>query len=186
MAHTSAAPKRLAEGAKRRRCWPGVVILLVLFTVGVTVGVWWAVTRAPSVPELHQDPNVKVGSATLSAEERLAELNKIVEESNITFSINSTPMYSLSIPDQGVNWVIENPPDNGNRFTVTILLLDTGETVYQTNGYLDPEQYIETGPLLMTLPKGEYRCVAYFDAYRIDDNSYIGQGGAELTLYIVD
>lgn len=186
MAQTSASPKHLAEGAKRRRRWPGVVILLALFAVGVAGGIWWAVTRPPNPTELHQDPNVKVGSATLTAEERLEELNKIVEKSNITFSINSTPMYSLSIPDQGVNWIIENPPDNGNRFTVTILLLDTGETVYQTDGYLDPEQYIEAGPLLVTLPKGEYRCVAYFDAYSIDDNSYIGQGGAELTLYIVE
>lgn len=79
--------------------------------------------------------------------------------------------------------MIENPPDNGNRFTVTIIREDTGEEIYKS-GYLDPEQYIESTPLDVELPAGEYRCIANFDAYRISDNAYIGRGGAQITLYV--
>ena len=51
---------------------------------------------------------------------------------------------------------------------------------------LDPEQYIDDVPLDVVLPKGEYPCTAYFDAYRIEDNVYIGRAGAEIKLYVLE
>ena len=41
-------------------------------------------------------------------------------------------------------------------------------------------------PLDVELPKGEYPCTAYFDAYRIDDSAYVGRAGAQITLYVLD
>ncbi len=66
---------------------------------------------------------------------------------------------------------------------MTIVREDTGEEIYRS-GYLDPEQYIESAPLDVALPAGEYHCIANFDAYRISDNAYIGRGGAQITLYV--
>ena len=50
----------------------------------------------------------------------------------------------------------------------------------------DPEQYIDDVLLDVALPKGEYSCTAYFDAYRIEDNVYIGRAGAEIKLYVLE
>ena len=81
--------------------------------------------------------------------------------------------------------MVENPPNNGKRFTVTIQRDDTGEVIYKS-GYLDPEQYIDEVPLDVELPKGEYACTAYFDAYRLSDDGYIGRAGAQITLYVLE
>ena len=51
--------------------------------------------------------------------------------------------------------MIENPPENGNRFTVAIYRRDTEEKIYQS-GYLDPGQVMETAPLDAELAEGEY------------------------------
>jgi len=36
------------------------------------------------------------------------------------------------------------------------------------------------------LAKGEYACTAYFDAYRLSDDGYIGRAGAQITLYVLE
>ena len=128
------------------------------------------------------EPEARVQSGTLhDPAGRQAELDALVREGMLTFSINATP--SMRVGETEVNLLIENPPDNGNRFTVTINREDTGEEIYKS-GYLDPEQYIEEAPLNVELPAGEYPCVANFDAYRISDNSYIGRASARITLYV--
>jgi len=66
---------------------------------------------------------------------------------------------------------------------VTIRREDTGEEIYKS-GYLDPEQYIGDAPLDVELPAGEYPCLAYFDAYRISDNAYIGRAAAKITVFV--
>ena len=45
---------------------------------------------------------------------------------------------------------------------------------------------IETAPLDTELAEGEYPCVAYFDAYSLGDDSYLGRAGAEITLYVLE
>ena len=181
--------KRTASGqeaAARKKKSGGkiAVTLLILALVCVIAALAWRLLR-PS-PALAADPNVKVGTNTLTAEERQAQLQAMVDEGMLTFMINSTPMYSLKNPEQGCNWLIENPKGNNNRFTVTISRNDTEEVVYQS-GYLDPEQYIDTAPLTTVPPKGEYPCTAIFQTYRLEgEHEAIGQGGAALTLYIVD
>ena len=116
-------------------------------------------------------------------EGRQEELDEIVKEGLITFSINATP--SLQTGDSEANLLIENPPDNGTRFTVTITRDDTGEEIYQS-GYLDPEQYIDKTLLDVVLPKGEYPCTASFNSYRIKDSSYLGRAAAKITIYVLN
>ena len=128
------------------------------------------------------EANVKIGTLN-NMEGRQEELDEIVKEGLITFSINATPVMENGRAE--ANLLIENPPDNGNRFTVSISREDTGEELYQS-GYLDPEQYIDEVPLDVELPKGEYACTAYFDAYRLSDDGYIGRAGAQITLYVLE
>ncbi len=101
----------------------------------------------------------------------------------LTFGINATPSFENGSAKG--NLMIENPPENGNRFTVAIYRRDTEEKIYQS-GYLDPGQVIETAPLDAELAEGEYPCVAYFDAYSLGDDSYLGRAGAEITLYVLE
>ena len=125
------------------------------------------------------DPNVKVGSITGSTE----DLNKIVDEGMLTFSINSTPVFDSGTA--GGNLMIENPDINNNRFTVEITRDDTGETVYRS-GALDPGQYIDDVPLDVALPAGEYACTATFSTFRIADDTPIGQAAAGLTITVLN
>lgn len=180
----AAPPAPAKKKGKAGKIIIALVILLLLAALGYMV---WRFVLHPPAPDntLAVDPNVGVGTLDKDPEERQAELDTLVAEGMVTLYINATPMYSLSKPDQGCNWLIENPAENQNRFTVTVSRNDTGQIIYKT-GYLDPGQYIDVAPLDVVPEKGEYECTAIFQTYRISDNSAIGQAGAELTLYIVE
>lgn len=181
------ASTRRQEAMKGRRNHANltVVAAAVVFCVAVAGGAGYFVythTRSiqveASLPQL--EPEARVQSGTLhDPAGRQAELDALVKEGMLTFSINATP----TMRDGEANLLIENPPDNGNRFVVTIHRDDTGDKIYQS-GYLDPEQYIESAPLDAELTVGEYPCTAYFDAYRISDNAYIGRAAAKIVLYV--
>lgn len=178
-----------APPKKKGKVGKALLILLFALMLAVIGFLVWRFILNPipaGPPALESDPNVKVGSATKSAEERQAELDAMVAEGTLTFMINSQPMYSMAIPEQGCNWLIENPEENRNRFSVTVTRKDTGEALYQS-GYLDPGQYIDTAPLDVIPPKGSYECTAIFETYSLEeDHHYLGHGGADITLYIVD
>lgn len=172
--------------SRRSRANMAVILAAAVFCAVVFAGAGYVVyrytTRPPEVqyPQLEPEGNVKSGTLNDPAG-RQAELDAIVEEGMLTFSINATPV--MRNGKSAANLLIENPPNNGNRFTVTINREDTGEKIYQS-GYLDPEQYIEEVNLDVDLPAGEYNCTANFDAYRISDNAYIGRAAARITLYV--
>lgn len=176
------APQKKKGGAGKI-----LIVLLILFLLAVIGAlIWFFVLHPPAPPTLESDPNVKIGSATKSEEERQAELDAMVAEGTLVFMINRQPMYSLSVPEQGCLWLIENPEENPNRFAVTVSRDDTGEVLYQS-GYLDPGQYIDTAPLDVIPPKGAYECTAIFETYSLEeDHHYLGHGGAAITLYITD
>ena len=166
-----------------------VIILSVLFCLLVALGAGYyiktryqplAVQTGPQ--PLVAEGNVKTGTL-YDPEKRQEELNSVVEEGMLAFSINATPF--MKNGKAKANLMVENPPNNGKRFTVTIQRDDTGEKIYES-GYLDPEQYIDEVPLDVELEQGEYACTAYIDAYRISDNGYIGRAGAQITLYVLE
>ena len=160
-----------------------VFCLVVLGAAGYMVSANSQPVQAAAEPfSLVAEVNVKTGTLH-NPEERQKELNQIVEEGMLAFSINATPFMKNGAST--ANLLVENPPGNGKRFTITIERDDTGEEIYQS-GYLEPEQYIDYVPLDVTLPKGEYPCTVYFDAYRIGDDTFIGRAGAQITLYVLE
>ncbi len=173
--------------AKRNRTGLLAVFLSLVFCVAVCAAAVYFVhantqAAAETMPSLQADGNVKMGTL-IDPEGRQKELDAIVEEGMVAFSVNATP---FMINGRGkANLYIENPPENGNRFTVTITRDDTGEEIYRS-GYLDPEQYIDEVALDVELAKGEYACTVNFDTYRIRDNSYIGRAAAQITLYVLE
>ena len=179
--------RRINSQCGKNRANAVVIVLAAVFCLIVAGGAGYFVHAANSQPQLQfpqLEPEGNVQSGTLSDPAgRQAELDAIVQEGMLTFSINATP--AMRDGKGNANLMIENPPGNGNRFTVTIRREDTGEEIYKS-GYLDPEQYIDNTPLDVTLPKGEYPCTAYFDSYRIKDSSYLGRAAAKITAYVLN
>ena len=161
-----------------------VFCLVVLGAAGYMVSANSQPVQAAAEPfSLVAEGNVKTGTLNQDPEVRQRELNSAVEEGMLAFSVNATPFMKNGAST--ANLLIENPPGNGKRFTITIRRNDTGEVIYQS-GYLDPEQYIDNTPLDVTLPKGEYPCTASFNSYRIKDSSYLGRAAAKITIYVLN
>ena len=172
------APVQDAPAKKpSQKKWWALSIVLVLLIVALTAALWWLTTPNPDRDGLQPVPNVRVGSLTGG----YADLDKIVDEGMLTFSINATPAF----PDGATpgNLMIENAEINNNRFTVAIYRNDTGEKIYES-GYLDPGQYIESAPLDVDLDEGVYECTAQFSTYKLADNAPIGQAAAEVKIYV--
>lgn len=146
---------------------------LILVLVGISIG-----GRAPLESKLTRDPNVRVGSLTGAG----ADLDKIVDEGMVSFSINTDPIFSDGKAPG--NLTIENLAANNNRFIVTINLKGQGGREVYRSGTIDPGQYIEQAPLSADLPQGDYPAVAVFQTYRLSDNAPLGQVAAELELHV--
>ncbi len=165
------------EEKKKRRKWP-LLLLLLLLLFGAAIAAFIYFTTPQDDGTLKPDPNVKIGAITDSS-----DLDKIIDEGMLTFSINATPVFESGSAEG--NLLIENPEINNNRFTVEITRLDTNEVVYKS-GYLDPGQYIETAKLNTVLPKGTYKCVAEFKTFKLSNSQPIGQAAAEVTLNVTN
>lgn len=113
--------------------------------------------------------------------ERQKELQNLLDESMIAFSINTTPVFPSGTSEG--NLLIENPGNNAKLIKVTIQINDTSEEVYQSN-FLKPGSYIQSAKLDKVLDKGTYEATAYFSAYTEDTAEYIGQTGAGITLLV--
>lgn len=120
-----------------------------------------------------------------SREERQRELDSIVGEGMLSMSINATPSGSTTGTDKSINWMIENPSNQGKLIRVEISLEDTGEIIYET-GAIPPGNYVEPAPLKKALPPGRYSCVATFYAYREETEDYIGQAAVRIRLVLFE
>lgn len=175
----AAAPAASAAqpAKKSQRKWVILSILLLLLIAAGVAAFLWLTTPNADRDGMLPDANARVGS--LSGD--FDDLDKIVDEGMLTFSINVTPSFA-SGTEPG-NLMIENAEINNNRFTCAIYRKDNGEKIYQS-GYLDPGQYIEKAPLDADLEPGQYPCTAYFETFKLSDNAPIGQAAAEITIYV--
>lgn len=118
----------------------------------------------------------------IDLEQRQAELQQLLDESMIAFSINTSPVFA-SGGSEG-NLMLENPANNAKLLVVEIYRDDTGELLYQSKA-LPVGSYIENAALDKVLDPGEYAATAYFKGYREDDHSYIGQAGAAINISVL-
>ena len=174
------------RGGRRRT--PVILLLSAICCLAGAGAGGYAISRmrpSPPAPEgLVYEANVVSGDIPgKSREERQKELNSKVEEGMLAMSMNVTPSGSAAGTDRSVNWMIENPSNQGKLIRVEITRDDTSEKIYET-GAIRPGNYVESAPPLIRLPEGEYRCTAVFYAYQEETESLIGQAAMKITLTI--
>lgn len=159
-----------------------LLLALLLLALGTGAAGWALAGRQkPAAGGLELEPNAVVGAVPgQDPAARQAELDRAVEEGMLTISINATP---FGREGGKVNWLIENPENQGKYIRVEVQRQDTGATVYRT-GALKPGTYVEAAAPDIELAAGEYACTAVFYSYRLDTEEYIGKAAAEITLTI--
>lgn len=180
---------RCRPGRKKKQKVPAAVVpCCILLTVAAMAGLFYVKERdKQEEPQgLSYEANIVKGDIPgKSKEERQRELDSIVEEGMLSMSINATPSGSTTGADRTINWLIENPSNQGKLIRVEISLEDTGEIIYET-GAIPPGNYVESAPLKELLPPGEYQCIARFYAYQEETEHYIGQAAAQIRLVLYE
>lgn len=114
--------------------------------------------------------------------QRQAELQEQLDEAMIAFSINTNPVFE-SGSSEG-NLMLENPANNAKLLVVEIYVDETEELIYKSKA-IPAGSYIESARLDKVLEPGDYAATAYFNAYREDDQSYIGRSGAAIKITVL-
>ena len=162
----------------------GVILLAVLGVVVLAVTVTLRSSRDRVAITAGTEPGNGWEDAAMPGTEKeqlQKELNRQVSENMIAMSINSTPVF----PDGASkgNILFENPSRNGKLTRLKLYRDDTGELIYET-GLLKPGSYVAEDMLDVRLKKGSYVCTAHVLAYRLEDQSYIGEIAVGITLII--
>lgn len=133
---------------------------------------------------LEADIKAKLGQLEdKSNDEIQAALNEVVEEGNLSISINANPVFATG--DSEGSLKIENGPQNLYGQRVILTLDDTGEEVYDS-GYMPVDSHIQTDKLEVDLEPGEYAATAVFTAYDEKlDGAMVGQAIAQVRISVL-
>lgn len=112
----------------------------------------------------------------LTREQIQEMLDKEVDASKISFSINSMPVFNGKVG----RIVFANPPFNAHDIDLTLYL--DGKEIVKT-GKIKPNQYIDQIELLGdALKKGEYKGTAVITAYNQETGEVAGQANVEMDI----
>ena len=187
--HNSSGSRRIPDqrsSSPRLSHWGTVLMVGLCCMIGAGAGLYLSrrSVDAGSKEGLLYEANVVSGDIPgKTKEERQRELNSVVEEGMLNMSMNITPSGKASgnESERAVNWLIENPSNQGKLIRVEITRDDTGETIYET-GAIRPGNYVESAPPDVKLPAGEYACTAVFFAYQEETERLIGQAAVKIKL----
>lgn len=159
-----------------------IIILLLLRGCGHDTGISIIDENVPTFNFIDVDENVGDRAPDKSQEEIQEELNQMVMDSMITISMNSNPVFEDGT--SAGNLKIYNDPKNTHNQVVEIFLKETGEQIYQS-GQIPVGKSIESAPLSVDLPAGEYDCIAYFHNVNEIGQS-LGKAGAEIRITVLN
>ena len=179
-------PQTCKTGSPSPTRWGAVAVICLCCMTGAGAGGYFFYrANAPEpAPGLRYESNIVSGDIPgKTREERQRELNSVVEEGMLNMSMNITPSGQVSgtAAERSINWLIENPSNQGKLIRVEVTRDDTGEKIYET-GAIRPGNYVESAPLDVRLPAGEYACTAVFFAYQEDTEALIGQAAVKIKL----
>ena len=128
------------------------------------------------------DTTVSDAVSDTETESKVNDLNKQVEDGMITMSMNSNPAFENGSAKG--NLLIENDKSNKHPQVIQIYRDDTKELIY-TSSMIPVGKYINEDTLDVKLPKGEYKCTAYFNAVDEKTGEKLGTSGANITIHIL-
>lgn len=129
------------------------------------------------------DTKVSGEVSDAETESKVNDLNKQVEDGMITMSMNANPAFEDGSAKG--NLLIENDKSNKHPQVVQIYRDDTKELIY-TSSMIPVGKYINEDTLDVKLPKGEYKCTAYFNAVDEKTGEKLGTSGANITIHILN
>ena len=181
------AGRKKEDTGKKRRFTKLVLVLGMFCMAGTAAGVYLSQNRPQEKPAgLVYESNVVMGNSPgKTPEEIQRELDSVVEEGMLAMSMNATPSGRVSGVDRTVNWLIENPSNQGKLIRVEITRDDTGEKIYET-GAIPPGSYVEAAPPDVVMEAGDYDCTAVFLAYQEEDEKYVGQAAVKIKLTLLE
>ncbi len=155
-------------------------LLLLLGASIILGGVYFMINRQSKLPSNGTGISGYVVGEGLQpglTKEQIQEmLDRQVEETNMSFSVNSMPVFNGKIG----RIVFANPPYNAHDLDLVIYL--DGEEIVRT-GKIKPNQYIDEIELLgKELKKGEYKGTGVITAYNQETGEVIGQANVEMDI----
>lgn len=177
-ANTENSGKKPDKKKKRIRWILLILILLLLLGFG-GCRAWKYYTEEKPEDDLRKELYAEIGLMPGMSEDEIQDrLNRRVQEGYFNASMNGNPKFASGRAEGNVN--IENIPGNQYAFTVTVVVTGVDETKYPeaakylgqtvlTTGLLEPNSYLSNRKLDVNLPKGEYVCMAIFDAYEREE-----------------
>lgn len=156
------------------------IIIIILILVIASVAIYYIYNK-------NKDTNSENGSAIsgyvladgaepgLSEEEIKALLQKQVDDSTISFSISSDPVFK----GKKAFIVMANP--RYNAYDIDYVLTVDGKEIIRT-AKIAPNQYIEEVELNEALPKGTYTGEALVTGYNRETGEKVGETIVEVTI----
>lgn len=176
-------PKKKKKKKRTSRKLIAIIILLILL-IALVIGGVYMINRRQKFERYQFDTEAMEGRIqTMTEEEILAELNRVVEEGMFNISIASSILFDSPTAEGQAR--IENIHANHYHMQVDITLDDTGELIYSSN-LIRPGYSIEKIKLSKRLAPGEYEATALFSAITQEELQLLGQAAAQIKLYILD
>lgn len=172
----------IVDGKKVKKINIKVIIFILLVAVVASVGVYFIYNKNKS-----KNSTLESGSSVsgyvlsdgaepgLSDEEIRALLQKQVDESTISFSISSDPVFK----GKKAFIVMANP--RYNAYDIDYVITVDGKEIIRT-AKIAPNQYIEEVELREALPKGTYTADALVTGYNRETGEKVGETIIELTI----
>lgn len=158
-----------------------VIILILLLLIGVFSGVYYMKNKYKG-ENSNADGSAVSGyilsegaEPGLSDEEIRALLQKQVDESSISFSISSDPVFK----GKKAFIVMANP--RYNAYDIDYVITVDGKEIIRT-AKIAPNQYIEEVELKEALPKGSYTGEALVTGYNRETGEKVGETLVEINI----
>lgn len=166
-------PKKLAVIA---------VVVVLLIAGGVTVGLnWnnWFGDKAPTSEQGGFTPDIDDNAGAWNGETPEDK----TPDAKPGIKIPGYPSITLPADTKDVKVALLNPEDNPCYFTFTIVLKDTGETLY-TSKMVPPGQAITNITLSKPLAKGEYNATIQITTAALTNGSAMNGANVETMLIV--
>lgn len=131
---------------------------------------------------INRDPNQSAGVSSKSDEEYKVANDGKVAEGMMRIRINTVPVFETGTSEGPLNIVNRDV----NRYPQLIEIYTKDDNTLLYSGAVDVGYQVENAKLLVDLPKGVYKCIAYFMPFDPETNQILGLSGKPITITVLN